>query len=237
VGLDASAAEWTVPLGPKPLARTTLPCGAYGLSFAPDGERLAFALEDGSVEIRRRNGIRLERFEAHAEACYCVAWSPDGERLASGARDGSVAVRDLATGKVQAGDPHGDMTLSCVWSRDGARLATTSRDRTTRLRDREGRLVRALVGHRLSVWAADFDADGRRVATSSFDQSVRIFDVATGAELRVLEGHTREVSTLVWEPRGRILTGSRDGTLRAWDPETGEARVVRPGAELDAHDG
>ena len=48
---------------------------------------------------------------------------------------------------------------------------------------------------------------------------------------------TREVSTLVWAPRGRILTGSRDGTLRAWDPDTGEARVVRPGAELDRRGG
>jgi WD40 repeat protein len=43
-------------------------------------------------------------------------------------------------------------------------------------------------------------------------------------------GHTRQVSTLVWSPRGRIVSGGRDGTLRAWDPDTGDARVVSPGS-------
>ena len=62
-----------------------------------------------------------------------------------------------------------------------------------------------------------FSPDGRWLATSSFDTSVRIFDAASGAPRAVLEGHTREVSSLFWSADGALWSGSRDGTVRLWD--------------------
>jgi WD40 repeat protein len=55
---------------------------------------------------------------------------------------------------------------------------------------------------------------------------VRSFDARSGRQLRVLHGHTREVSALAWG--SRLFTGSRDGTLRAWNPDSGEAVTVLP---------
>lgn len=40
----------------------------------------------------------------------------------------------------------------------------------------------------------EFSADGRYALTASFDQAAKLWDVATGQELRVLRGHTDQIS-------------------------------------------
>ncbi|WP_200907296.1 WD40 repeat domain-containing protein, partial [Ardenticatena maritima] len=48
-----------------------------------------------------------------------------------------------------------------------------------------------------------------------------------GQLLRSLEGHTDEVNAVAVSPDGRtIVSGSSDRTLRAWDLERGESRVL-----------
>jgi WD40 repeat protein len=59
---------------------------------------------------------------------------------------------------------------------------------------------------------------------------VRVFDADTGECKAVLNGHTREVSALCWAADGRLVTGSRDGTLRVWDVDSRRASVVLPHA-------
>jgi WD40 repeat protein len=66
---------------------------------------------------------------------------------------------------------------------------------------------------------------GRPIAlTGSRDQTARLWDVATGAELATLTGHTDYVNAVaLGEAGGRpiALTASRDQTVRIWDAITG----------------
>jgi WD40 repeat protein len=55
------------------------------------------------------------------------------------------------------------------------------------------------------------------------DKIVRLWDVASGKQLGVLQGHTDQLDALAWSPDGRTLaSSSADRTVRLWDPASGK---------------
>jgi WD40 repeat protein len=77
--------------------------------------------------------------------------------------------------------------------------------------------------------AVAFSPDGRLIVSGSYDKTVRVWDAATGAERRVLQGHSDYVNAVAFSLDGRlIVSGSADNTARVWDAATGaERRVLR----------
>jgi WD40 repeat protein len=73
---------------------------------------------------------------------------------------------------------------------------------------------------------------GRQVAVACRDHNqVYLFDVATGKPEAVLRGHAGSVTSLAYNPDGQSLaTGAMDGTIRLWDPTTGQERTVLRGS-------
>ncbi|OCK76970.1 WD40 repeat-like protein, partial [Lepidopterella palustris CBS 459.81] len=61
-------------------------------------------------------------------------------------------------------------------------------------------------------------------ASASTDRTVRLWDVATGAALQTLEGHSGWVNVVAFSPDGRLMaSASDDRTVRLWDTATGAA--------------
>ena len=51
-----------------------------------------------------------------------------------------------------------------------------------------------------------------------------LFDLATRKERFLFKGHTSRISSLVFSSDGkRMVTGSADGTVKMWDPNSGLA--------------
>ena len=66
-----------------------------------------------------------------------------------------------------------------------------------------------------------YSQDGTRLAVAAA-AGIWIYDAHTGDERNILLGHTNSVARVVYAPDGTTLaSGSRDGTVRLWDVNTG----------------
>ncbi len=182
---------------------------AETVAISPDGETLAVAGSAGVwlYEMNTLNLIGL--LEWHGEMGpepsmkWAIAWSPDGRMLASGSVDGTVSLWDVTTREELA-------------------------------------VLEAHTGHaRAWVNSVAWSPDGRTLASGNTGwgdgepATVRLWDVASGEQVDVLEGHTGEVSGVAWSPDGRTLA-SGGAALQLWDVSSGEQLAVLEGHTFSA---
>ncbi len=74
-----------------------------------------------------------------------------------------------------------------------------------------------------TVFSLAFSPNGETVITGLNDAIVRLWDVETGKQLHILQGHTGGIYSVAYSPDGKtVITGSEDKTARLWDRETGQ---------------
>ncbi|PLB39528.1 F-box/WD repeat-containing protein [Aspergillus candidus] len=93
--------------------------------------------------------------------------------------------------------------------------------------DTNGDNQRTLQGHVMGVWAMVPWDD--ILVSGGCDREVRVWNMATGASMYLLRGHTSTVRCLKMSDKNTAISGSRDTTLRIWDLATGTCRNVLVG--------
>ena len=91
--------------------------------------------------------------------------------------------------------------------------------------------AKARLGKGLISGNIAYSPDGRLFAVAS-SIGVWLYDAGTGAEVKLLTGHTRPVTAVAFSPDGSMLASgsSGDETIRFWNVYTGEQlRVLKPG--------
>lgn len=79
------------------------------------------------------------------------------------------------------------------------------------------RSVQEFRGHRDVMYDAEVSPDGSILATCSYDRTIILWDVNTGAQLRILSGHNGAVYDVEFSPDGKTLaSASADATCKLW---------------------
>ena len=128
---------------------------------------------------------------------------------------------------------HGGPVRSVAVSPGGDMVLTASFDNSAGLWELASppRLVAWLEGHQAAVNDVVFVGEGRALSTAD-DFAMILWDLATGAPIRRMEGHRGKVMAAAASPDGtRAASASWDGTIGIWDLGTG-AMLAR----LEEHD-
>jgi hypothetical protein len=111
------------------------------------------------------------------------------------------------------------------FSPDGQILASGSSDHNIKLWDvKTEKLLRTFSEHLSATWALVFTADGKSIITGQ-DRNVVLWRNAAGGQIEKLAmlGHTSTVLTVaISADSKKILSGSRDKTIKIWNADTGE---------------
>jgi WD40 repeat protein/serine/threonine protein kinase len=221
---------------------------AKSLAVSPDGQRLAWGNTSGNIYLgNTATGELLRTFRRSYTEILSLAFSPDGQRLASAGADGVISIWDMRPGQPIRhfrADP--SYVYEVQFSPDGRWIASAGGDGTVKLWG-AATLGEKEVGA-WQVWqneveggksytlsnALAFSPDSQRLAAAggSWDRGrVFLWDVPTGREVRVLEGHTLMVNSVTFSPDGkRLASASNDGTIRLWDVTTsGEETFILRG--------
>lgn len=77
--------------------------------------------------------------------------------------------------------------------------------------------------------ALAYSDDGKYLFSGAEDNTLRMWEVQTGKQLRIFDGHTQGVTAVVFIDDKHIISASRDKTIRIWDTQNGQAAGILEG--------
>jgi WD40 repeat protein len=234
---DQITQVWDTTTGRKLLEKESTP-----LVLSPDGKRIA-CVRDHRIHIwdvaTGADAVNVPRLQA----VTALHFSPDGQTLTTGGSDGSVHLWQTPTGKqIRSALARG---RAIAFSSNGKVVATIpegSADRSTTpsntlclFEANTGKQLH-LLKQEYSVRGIAFAPDGSMVAVpeACTPGLIRLWNATTGKEVyafgptKVGPGMGIRFTTLpvAFSPDGKTLAcGHRDGTIRLWDPATGQERL------------
>lgn len=205
----------------------------FGVSWSPDGKRIAVGCADKMVRVFEvTDGRESMKCDNHIDWVFATTWSHDGTKLVSAGRDRSLKLIDVASGHLiddvnRQGEPlvclarHPTENLVVCGSDKGSPRVYKMEPRGGRLAegdDKENSFVREL--HRLSgsVQSLAWSADGKWIAAGSTGGEIAIFNAADGNRKATLKWTGGPVFALSFRSSSPVLAvGGSDGRIRLFD--------------------
>jgi WD40 repeat protein len=109
-----------------------------------------------------------------------------------------------------------------LWSPDGKSIAVAS-STGIYLYDAASLVESKQIAAGIDSYAITFSPDGKVLAAGTPDFKIKLWDVASGSEIRELDGHANFITRLKFSPNGDILASmAYEQPIKLWDVSTGQ---------------
>jgi len=219
----------------------------FGVSWSPDGSRLAFGGVDKSVRVLRvADGHEMLKFDNHGDWVFRTAWVAGGNRLLSASRDRAIKLIDVTSGQfIDDINKLLEPVLSMArhpkeeWAayggaEGGLRIYKAKENQERTDANNDVNQVRQFERQPGAVHTVAFSPDGSLLAAGGAGSEVPVYKTSDGSRVATLKGHGGAVFAVAFSPSGdRILTGGFDGLVRVYDPSNGRLTAIFTPIRLD----
>jgi WD40 repeat protein len=198
--------------------------GISALAFAQTGRLLVAGTLDGRLiawDIDTKRTI-LDH-SAHVGRINSIVCAPNNNVFASGGTDRQVKLWRLSqSGAKQplSSFIYDSDVKSLAFSSDGDRLAVGTYEGSPivihHVNGRNDRVTH-IAGHQFAVYGLTFSGDGGTLFSAGGEGLIKLWDVQTGRQRLVLDGHTSAFASMAVSPEEEaIATVDRSGRVRLW---------------------
>ena len=191
--------------------------GVRTVKFAPNGDFLAFGLQNGQVRLWQRRSNTYYNGPLHEKSSYAViAWSPDSGYIVSGGGD-SLAKYTKRDGNFGFEIPHQDWVEGVAFGDDPSWFVTVSDDNKVRVVNTETGEEKMRMSHTNFAQKAVVSQDGEWIASTGYDRVVRIWDSVSGTQMMEIPLNANGSAISFNQDGTRVIAADEDGNIGVWD--------------------
>ncbi|MBY0586906.1 hypothetical protein K2X85_07005 [bacterium] len=176
---------------------------------------VAHWLEGGQPERIDQAPVELGSL---GESVTTLSAHPTTDLVLFGTASGSIIVFDPSQARiVKSFKAHTKDVTQIVFTRDGKRFLTASVDGFVQWWSADTFAREQGFSAGTPLFCVAPSPKGRYVAAGGHDKNIRIWDLGSGELSHTLRGHDEAVTSIDWLSESILISGSANGTVRAWE--------------------